>query len=426
MSRSLLVIVFVVGTCLVTGAQPTQAETPEKPDAATTEQGLFKNAISPDVAYAWQSTEKYFPPDSAKFFPENAEAGTELDRIFLQGGPEFKPNDSVLKLIRQGLRNTRAHRTSVIRWVGNTYIWGKEEQNPDAIELMYHAADFRGPAADPFGTRHYAVYFGLSVVQKKSPAILRTLVDLSLAVDDPNDLDRIAWGSATQRDQLVAFVEPHLKSEEAATREKAQVLQQIFQGKLKAFSWAAEQARLRALAKYGPQLPEFKKILNEGTSEERLALLIKLVGEQIFRIMDDSFLPALSKCAEDSDNQVRNQVVIVVGGHWVWWREKQHPDAIQLMLKMSRDQNDQVRYNAVYYGLSTIRDKKDDVIRRLLELAFDEPISDLPGRITWGLSADKQRTKTMLVEMINGKDEDLARKARLHYKSLVGEEIPAK
>ena len=426
MSRGLLAMIFVLSASMTVGAESPQVEATKKSDNAASSRGLFKHVISPEIAYAWQSTEIYLAPDSEKFFPENAEAGTELDRIFLQGGPELKPDDAVLKLIRRGLRSTRAHRTLIVRWVGNTYIWGKDEQNPDAIELMYHAADFRGPMADPFGTRHYAVYFGLSVVQKKSPAILRTLVELSLAVDDPNDLDRIAWGSKTQRDELLAFLEPHLKSDDAAIRAKADVLQQIFQGKLKAFAWAAEQARLRALAKYGEQLPKFKTILSEGTSEERLQLLKKLVAEQIFRIMDDSFLPAFGKCAEDPDSQVRNQVVIVAGGHWVWWQEKQHPDAIQLMLKMSHDQDDQVRYNAVYYGLSTVRNKKDDVISRLLEMAFDAPLSDLPGRITWGLSADKLRTKALLTNMINGKDEDQARKARQRFKELTGEELPAK
>ncbi len=424
MSRELMAMMIVLGTSVAAYAESPQIETPKKSDDVGS--GLFKHVLSPEIAYAWQSTEKYLAPDSQKFFPENVEAGTELDRVFLQRGPEFKPDEAVLKLIRQGLRSTRAHRTIIVRWVGNTYIWGKDAQNPDAIELMYHAADFRGPMTDPFGTRHYAVYFGLSVVQKKSPAILRTLVDLSLAVDDPNDLDRIAWGCKSQRDELLAFVEPHLKSENAAIREKAQVLEQIFQGKLKAFGWSAEQARLRALAKYGEQLPKFKTILNEGTSEERLQLLVKIVDEQIFRIMDDSFLPAFAKCAEDSDSQVRNQVVIVAGGHWIWWREKQNPDAIQLMLTMSRDQDDQVRYNAVYYGLSTVRNKKDDVINRLLELAFEAPLSDLPGRVTWGLSTDKPRTKVLLTNMINGKDEELARKARQHFKELTGEEFSVK
>ena len=96
------------------------------------------------------------------------------------------------------------------------------------------------------------------------------------------------------------------------------------------------------------------------------------------------------------------------------------------MVKMSHDQDDQVRYNAVYYGLSTVRNKKDDVISRLLEMVFDAPLSDLPGRITWGLRTDKARTKVLLTDIINGKDEDLARKARQRFKELTGEELPAK
>src|SRR5690606_30019709 len=111
------------------------------------------------------------------------------------------------------------YRTSILRWIGNRYIWDRTPQNADAIEIMYHAADFR-PDAEQYGTRHYAVYFGLSVVDPKTPPILRTLADLCVAVDDPNDLDRVAWGVRDQREEFLRYLAPHLQSREPATRSK--------------------------------------------------------------------------------------------------------------------------------------------------------------------------------------------------------------
>src|SRR5262249_44695260 len=149
-----------------------------------------------------------------------------------------RPDAEILRTVREGLRRTREHRTLILAWIGNRYVWGKSPQDPDAIEIMYHAADFRGRSADPYGTRHYAVYFGLSVVQPKTPAILRTLADLCMRVDDPNDLDRVAWGARSQQAELLSYLKPYLAAQDEATREKAVVVEKILGVELQAFAWA--------------------------------------------------------------------------------------------------------------------------------------------------------------------------------------------
>lgn len=387
--------------------------------------GLFGNSISNDVAYAWQSNEPYLAPDSEKFFPDDAEAGAKLDQLFANGQPPFEPNEEILILARNGLRRTKVRRDFVVRWVGNSYIWNKGEQNPDAIELTYHAADFKGPDANPFGTRHFAVYFGLSVVKQKTPAILRTLVDLCLKVDDPNDLSRVTWGTATQRDELLAVLEPNLSSDDAAVREKAQVLEQIFTGRKNAFDRATEQAKKRAMEKYGTELAKIQQELNEGSAEARQEWLQKILAEQIALIMDDSFVSSFAACSKDSTPAIRNQIAIVAGSRWIWSSENQNPDAIKLMLELSHDVDAKVRYNSVYYGLSTIRNKDDEVLRRLLELALDDrDNSDLLGRIQWGLRSDKERTRIVLKEWIDGTDKNRAASALKHYKELTGQDAP--
>jgi hypothetical protein len=386
--------------------------------------GIFKNVVSNEQEYAFRSAE-YIAPNAAKFFPEDVESGKELDRLFVGKAPDFKPNPEILKLVRSGLRKTRAHRTSAVRWVGNTYIWNVPQQNPDAIELMYHAVDFSGPRHDVLGTRHYANYFGLSVTREKTPAILRTLVDLCLAIDDPNDLDRVAWGAASQRNTLLDALKPHLTSQDETVRTKAAVLERIFKGEVKAFAWATDRARDRAREKYETQLPSIKAQLVDGDTTVRTEVLELIARNGIALIMDDSFIPAFAKCAEDPSSKVRNQVTVIAGNRFVWTTMDQQPEAIQLMLKLSKDEDRQVRYNAVYYGLSTVRNKNDDVLNRLLDMAFDDRQQDMPSRIAWGLRTAPDRTQRLLKEAMAGADKDRAAKARLRYRELTGKEPPA-
>jgi hypothetical protein len=186
----------------------------------------------------WQQEEPYIAPNFEAFFPDDIEGGQKLDALWEAPDKDNRTDEEILTTVRLGLRNTQQHRTLVLRWIGSKYIWNIEPQNEDAIEIMYHAADFSGENADPYGTRHYAVYFGLSVVKPKTPSIMRTLVNLCMVVDDPNDLHRVSWGAQSQRDELLQYLQPYLDSDDQATREKAKVLEQIFTGELNAKEWA--------------------------------------------------------------------------------------------------------------------------------------------------------------------------------------------
>ncbi|TXT39065.1 MAG: hypothetical protein FD138_185, partial [Planctomycetota bacterium] len=379
-------------------------------------------------ARAWQRVEPYAAPSFDQFFPDDAEGGQALSKLWKAADKDTRDDRDILATVRKGLRRTTEHRTLILSWIGNKYIWNKSPQNADAIEIMYHAADISGEHADPYGTRHYAVYFGLSVVEAKSPAILRTLAELSMRVDDPNDLDRIAWGTRKQQQELIEYLKPFLASKEEAVRAKAEVCQQIFQGELKAFAWAAKQAKVRAEKKYASQLSAFKAVLESGSSEERRKTLDMIIAERIALIMDDSFVAAFAKCAADQDASIRESVAIVAGGRWVWESEQQHPDAIKLMVLLSTDTDREVRYNAVYYGLSTIKNKSDEVVRRLLEMAFADQEPNLRRRITWGLRGSEKQVVKLLDEYIKGpnqKQSEAAREFLKQWSSRAGREAPA-
>jgi len=383
---------------------------------------LFAVTTSHAKDLAWQQTESYRVPNFESFFHDNIEGGKLLDALWKSQDKDARRDDEILEKVRIGLRRTKQHRTSILRWIGNRYIWGKSPQNPDAIEIMYHAADFSGEKADPFGTRHYAVYFGLSVVNPKTPAILRTLADLCMRVDDPNDLGRVAWGAKSQRDELIQYLQPYLKSQDKAVRTKAEVCRQIFLGKIKAFEWAKQQAKVQAESKYVEQLADIKDALEKGKSDKRKDTLQLIRRERISLIMDDSFISTFAACANDPDESVRNQVAKIVGNRWVWSAKTQNSEAIELMLRLSKDYSRQVRYNSVYYGLSTVRKKNEEVVRRLLEIAFEDRERNLYGRIAWGLKADRKTVAKILEGYINGNDPELSKQAREVYKDMTGKD----
>jgi hypothetical protein len=235
-------------------------------------------------------------------------------------------------------------------------------------------------------TDYWAVYFGLSVVEAKTPNILRTLTELCMRSEQADLLSRVAWGVKTQQAECLSYLRPFLNSNEERVRNKAKIVSQIIKGDLNAFEWVREETRKKAEINYRGELPAIKRILADGASKERREVLDKIQKDGIALIMDDSFVPAFATCARDIDAGVRDQVTIIAGYHWVWSTTNQNPAAMDLMLQLSYDPDHRVRYNSVYYGLSTIQNKSEAVLHRLIEMLFkDGNNSDIAGRISWGL-----------------------------------------
>lgn len=151
-----------------------------------------------ETPYAWNRTDKYVPPDFEAFFPDDRVAGMQLDRMIdrLQDGTlKIEDVDEPLALIRRGLRNCSKHRTALLSLVGNQYIWNRKEQDPRAIELMYHAS-----VSDLPGVAHDALYHGPTVVSDRSANLVRMLMERYPSLNTRMQR-RIAWGMRTYGDK---------------------------------------------------------------------------------------------------------------------------------------------------------------------------------------------------------------------------------
>ena len=337
--------------------------------------------------FAWQDTGKYRPPDFEGTFSHEPEFGKRLEEVFKEMRGQVPAPENIFELFRRGLRTCSLYPQTTLGWFGPQYIWNKSPQNAEAIELMYHAVGSTNREIS-----YNALYFGLSTVRPMTEPILRTLVDLGMKSEDPNILSRIAWGGAAQKGRLVHYLKPYLESEDSKQREHAQTLQKIFSGELKAFVWASEQARKRAEAKYSNRLEEIRTTLTKGDSRGRRETLDLILGERIALIMDESFIPAFAAAATDAEPKVRELVAKIAGDRWIWSATDQPPEAIELMMQLSRDPNRHVRYDANYYGLSTIRHRTDEEVERMIEMALYDGLDnpDFRGRVTWGLERNRE------------------------------------
>lgn len=372
---------------------------------------------------AWQRTDRYVPPDPKGFFPDDAEAGRKLDALYRAVDKDQRSNEEILSTVRQGFRRAMQHRTLILAWIGNRYIWNKDPQNAQAVEILYHAVPLE---------RHEAIYYGLSVLRHKPANVLRTLADV--CVQDNDEVGRITWGLGAQREAVLPYLTPYLQDRDAAKREIAGMLVKHFQGELDFDHWRRQKGLEQAKAQFASPASQFKQALLTGDSSARYQALIALVPlMQAARgpmFLDDSLLPALQVASTDPDSRVRNEVARTVGGRWVWGAPKQDPNAIALMLKLSADRNREVRYDAVYYGLSVVRDKSEPVVRRLVEMALANHENDLQGRIVWGLrSFSKETSKIVgqvLAEELGRAKSDVHRAASVYslYRDVLGKEPP--
>jgi beta-lactamase regulating signal transducer with metallopeptidase domain/nitrous oxidase accessory protein NosD len=356
---------------------------------------------------AWQRTDRYVPPDPNGFFPDDPEGGKRLHALFDAVDKDQRSDEEILLTVRQGFRRTIDHKTLILAWIGNKYIWNKDPQNARAIEIMYHAVPWE---------RHYAVYFGLSVVKEKSPNILRTLAEICLQGEE---VGRITWGIGDQREPLLMYIRPHVQDTDPARREVAETLVRHFAGEVDFEKWKQQRELERKKVQFADQMPRLQQQLLTGDSGSRLKVFDTIQRNGIGALMDDAFLDAMEACAKDPDREVRNQVARIAGGRWVWGSQEQSPRAIALMCVLAADEDREVRYNAVYFGLSVVRQKDRPIVEQLVEMALKDHEPNLYGRIVWGLRGLKADQQGLLRQVLADRPGRMSLsqhdKASLHF-----------
>lgn len=116
--------------------------------------------------------------------------------------------------------------------------------------------------------------------------------------------------------------------------------------------------------------------------------------------VDESFLPGLTVCSKDSATPVRAVAAQMLGKHFVAGKDKPNPEAVALLMKLAQDESADVRYNAVYHGLTQIPNKSDEVIELLIDIASSNRERGLTEQIALSLESDNKTVVKILDEKL--------------------------
>ncbi|MHC4726749.1 MAG: HEAT repeat domain-containing protein [Planctomycetota bacterium] len=341
------------------------------------------------------------------YFPISNSGAEKLDKWWSDRAKNGQVNQSYLTIIRNGFRvdtqgNPRKNKNQYIQWVAQKYIESNKVQNPNAIELIYHASFDSKLAYD-------CVYRGLSTIrpENRTEKILKRLTELAMA---DIGTGRIHWGTKGSHENILKHLQPYLDSLDFDTSVRAQLLEKVFKGELDYDKWSREQYRKLADQKFAPIVEPIREILISGSSKRRRDALRSIRRSNLSEIFDESFaepikvclqdedpevrkmamkhiglfgkrgqysdeiLALMDKLSNDSDFEVRRQVAKFVGRNWIWNVHPQNTKAIEILIRLAMDKDHETRHNASYWGLSRVKDP--NAVKYLINLAISEQDKD--------------------------------------------------
>ncbi len=165
---------------------------------------------------------------------------------------------------------------------------------------------------------------------------------------------------------------------------------------------------LPAAATNAPAAPatiSVQEMLVSGPPQLKLHSMAMISQGNIPGEVDESFLPGFKVCSEDSALPVRSITAQLLGRYFVQGQESPNPEAVELLIKLSKDDSSDVRYKAVYHGLTQISDKSDEMLTRLIDIATTDRTQSLYDRIVESLQADHERVAAILDQkLMDGSD----------------------
>ncbi len=188
---------------------------------------------------------------------------------------------------------------------------------------------------------------------------------------------------------------------------------------LAAASIALAQSPIPTNAPAAPKTISIQEMLVIGQSGMRLHSLAMITQGKLKGEVDERFLPGFKACSEDTATPVRSVSARLIGQHLVAGKENPNPEAIALLMKLARDESADVRYSAVYHGLTQIKNKSDETIELLVKVAADNREQGLYDRIIESLEDHQGKVVQIL-------DKNLAEGSCVAfyeiYKDLTGKE----
>ncbi|MDF7805826.1 HEAT repeat domain-containing protein [Pontiellaceae bacterium B12219] len=129
-----------------------------------------------------------------------------------------------------------------------------------------------------------------------------------------------------------------------------------------------------------------QKMLQTGPTQLKMHSLIMIRQGNIAGKVDDTYLPGLLICSQDSDALLRSTSARILGEHFIANHDTPNPEALEALVKLTNDPSDDVRFNATYYGLTQVKDITPELAEQLIDIAATERKPELQDRIIVALA----------------------------------------
>ncbi len=155
----------------------------------------------------------------------------------------------------------------------------------------------------------------------------------------------------------------------------------------------------------GPETISIQEMLVIGPSGLKLHSLAMITQGKAKDGVDESFLPGFKVCTEDSATPVRSLTARLLGQHFVEGKETPNPEAVTLLITLAEDESSDVRYSAVYHGLTQIQNKSPEIVELLIDVAVSNREQRLYERIIQSLEGDREQVVRILDKKLKDGDD---------------------
>lgn len=145
-----------------------------------------------------------------------------------------------------------------------------------------------------------------------------------------------------------------------------------------------------------PKTISIQEMLVIGQSGMKLHSLAMITQGKVKNGVDESFLPGFIICANDPTTPVRSVTARLIGQHLVAGKTNPNPEAVALLITLAKDDSADVRYSAVYHGLTQVEDKSDEIIELLIQIAASYREQGLYTRIVESLKNNREQATHVL------------------------------
>ena len=120
--------------------------------------------------------------------------------------------------------------------------------------------------------------------------------------------------------------------------------------------------------------------------------------------VDESYLPGFTICSKDTSSPIRSITARLLGEYFVKGQEDPNSEALNLLMELAHDESSDVRFNAVYYGISQIKIKTDETLAFLVEFAANHREHGMIDRIAESLIDDQDKVVEILDQKLAESD----------------------